>query len=180
MDTAHVDGASHRSTIVELFEKHRATPGAPYDEHHFLDFLLTDPKKPGVVYNSFRGLRRFNAFMDDVQLEFAVCFSLKDREANYSLPKFLERVIELQKSSRGSLTSLRNQIDAGPGWMVFVVGNFILLVVGIAVRNSGWALAVVVSIAVVINGAFARFAWNARSYLDRLQAKIQATAREKE
>jgi hypothetical protein len=173
-----VDATAHRRQIVELFEKHRATPGASYDEHHFLDFLLAEPKKSGALYNSFRGLRRFNAFMDDVQFEFAVCFSLKDRDANYSLPKFVERVIELQKSSRGSLMSVKNQIDAGPGWMVWVVANLVLLIAGIAVRDSGWALAVVAGIAVALNAAFGRFAWNARSYLDRLQAKIQARAQE--
>ncbi len=75
--------ADARTRIIQLFEKHRAAPGAPYDEGHFLDFLLRDPKKERAVYNSFSGLRRFNAFLDEVQYELGVCFSLDDRDANY-------------------------------------------------------------------------------------------------
>ena len=105
-----------RDRVVELFEKHRATPGAPYEGDHFLDFLLAEPKGKRAVYNSFRGLRRFNAFLDEVQYEFAVCFSLEDRETSYPLEKFVARVLELQESHRGSLKSLDHQARAGAGW----------------------------------------------------------------
>lgn len=104
--------ANARKKIIELFEKHRATPGAPCDEAHFLDFLLAKPKSKRAVYNSFGGPRRFNAFVDDVQYEFAVCLSMKDRNENYPLAKFVSRVLELQKSRCGSLKSLDNQVKA--------------------------------------------------------------------
>ncbi|HEY9181735.1 MAG TPA: hypothetical protein VIQ99_00965 [Gammaproteobacteria bacterium] len=42
-----MDTTSQRAKVIELFEKHRAAPGAP----------------PRAVYDSFRGLRRFNAFV---------------------------------------------------------------------------------------------------------------------
>jgi hypothetical protein len=113
--------ADARTRIMQLFEKHRAAPGAPYDEGHFLDFLLRDPKKERAVYNSFRGLRRFNAFLDEVQYELGVCFSLDDRDANYPLDRFVDRALELRRSRRGSLKSVNNQIDAGPGWRVLAV-----------------------------------------------------------
>lgn len=87
-----------RNRILALFEKHRATPNAQYDDDHFLDFLLASPKQKRAVYNSFRGLRRFNAFLDEVQNEFAVCFSIEDRDANYPIDKFVNRIQELQKS----------------------------------------------------------------------------------
>jgi hypothetical protein len=111
----------HSAKVIELFEKYRAAPGEPYDESHFLDYLLRSPAKPRAVYDSFGGLRRFNAFIDDVQMEFAICLSLQDRDANYSLAKFLQRVAELEKSPRGSLASLANQEKAGAGWQFVVI-----------------------------------------------------------
>jgi hypothetical protein len=64
-----------RKKVTAWFEKHRATPGASYDESHFLDFLLAAPRVERAVYNSFKGLRRSNAFIDEVQYESAVFFS---------------------------------------------------------------------------------------------------------
>src|SRR5262245_55741092 len=98
-----MEAVSPRQRVIALFEKHRAVPGAPYDEAHFIDYLLADPKKKGAVHDSFRGLRRYNAFIDEMQYEFAICFSQNDFYANYALHKFVDRVTELEKSRRGSL-----------------------------------------------------------------------------
>ncbi|MBU0751118.1 MAG: hypothetical protein KJ696_03075 [Gammaproteobacteria bacterium] len=160
--------------MIELFEKHRAAPGAPYDEARFLDFLLSAPKTDRAVYNSFRGLRRFNAFIDDVQYEFAVCFSLKDREAHYSLAKFVDRVLELERSRRGSLASLRNQIRAGAGWQVLVFANLLLLIPAGWLKSNTWGLLGVGAVAVLLNGWFFGFARKERSYHARLLARIEA------
>jgi hypothetical protein len=172
-----MDTTSQRAKIVELFEKHRAAPGAPFEEQRFIEFLLADPKKPRAVYDSFRGLRRFNAFIYDVQLEFAICFSQKDREANYSLSKFVERVVELEKSRRGSLGSLKNLVRAGPGWKSLVVANLVLLVIAMPLSRLGWPVVIVILIAVAVNGAFLRFAQSEKRYFERLQARIDAAER---
>ena len=166
--------ASARTRVTQLFEKYRATPGAPYDEAHFLDFLLANPKGNGAVSNSFRGLRRFNAFLDDVQYEFGICFSLEDRDANYALDKFVERTIQLQQSRRGSLKSLDNQIKAGAGWQVLVVADIIFLIAVVWLKNNVWALAAIGAVAVVVNGWFVWFAWRAKAYLVKLRARIEA------
>jgi hypothetical protein len=159
--------------VIELFERHRATPGAPYDEQHFLDFLLPKPRKARAVYNSFRGLRRFNSFLDNVQMEFAICFSMKDRDANYSLDRFVERVAELEKSRRGSLVSLKNQVRAGAGWHAVVLANLLLVVIGSMLRATGWAIVVVVVVAVLLNTLFVRFARRSNAYHARLRARIE-------
>ena len=86
--------------VLELFERHRATPGAPYDPARFLDHLLAEPRKPRAVHDSFRGKWRFHAFLDDVQMEFAVCFNNKDRESDPSLEGFVARLEELRGSRR--------------------------------------------------------------------------------
>lgn len=165
--------ANARTKIIELFEKHRATPGAPYDEAHFLDFLLAKPKSRGAVYNSFGGLRRFNAFVDDVQYEFAVCLSMKDRDENYPLAKFVSRVLELQKSRRGSLKSLDNQVKAGAGWPVLLLADLGLLIAASLLRTSPIAIAAIIGIAVFLNSWFLRFAWRGRAYLAALRTRIE-------
>lgn len=162
-----------KNQIVALFEKHRAKPGAPYEDDHFLDFLLEKPKTKRAVYNSFRGLRRFNAFLDDVQYEFAVCLSLQDREANYSLSRFVARVEELQKSCRGSLKSLDNQIKAGPGWRVLVVADLVLLALAVFLKNNPIILTAIIALAGSLNVWFCCFAWREKSYLVRLRNRIE-------
>ncbi len=161
--------------VTELFEKHRATPGASYDEDHFIDFLLAEPKAVGAVQNSFRGLRRYNAFLDDVQYEFAVCFSLADREANYSLDKFAGRVVQLQSSHRGSLRSLGNQNRAGAGCGPILLANLILMLCAAWLRGVPWAVSGIVALTVVLNAWFLWFAWRNRKYLHELRVRIEAS-----
>ena len=36
--------ASRRDAVLAIFEKHRIAPATPFDEDHFLDFLLPHPK----------------------------------------------------------------------------------------------------------------------------------------
>jgi hypothetical protein len=110
-----------QDAVLQLFERHRAAPGTPFEESRFLEFLLAHPKEKRAVHNSFSGLRRCNAFISEVQLHFSIGFSLKDFEANYSLARFAQRVAEFQASRRASLASLRNQKRHGFGWgTVFV------------------------------------------------------------
>jgi hypothetical protein len=166
---------THRDKVLVLFEKHRFAPGAPYDDGYFLDFLLPNPKKKGALYDSFRGLRRFNAFFDEVQYEFAICFSVEDRDANYSLDRFVDRVKELEKSRRSSLASLKNRMRAGVGVNVIFFANFPLVIMAIFARNNMWAMAVLAVIAAIMNVWFARFSARARAYHARLLSKIQST-----
>jgi hypothetical protein len=168
-----MDTAAHRAKILELFEKHRATPGTPYDEAHFLDYLLPQPKRKRAVHNSFRGLRRYNAFINDVQYEFAVCFSINDYEANYPLSKFVGRVIELQGSRRGSLASLKHQMRVGPGLQVLVILDLLLIVAAVYLKNNVWALLPLAVVALFVNAWFIRFALRAKAYHRKLLAKLQ-------
>jgi len=163
-----------RERVLQLFEKHRATPAAPYEEAHFLDFLLANPRRKRAVYDSFRGLWRFNRFLDELQYEFAICFSLKDREANYSLDALVHRVIELQQSRRGSLMSLDRQARAGAGWQVLLVANLLLLLAAVWLKDRGWLLAALVAIVAALNAWFFWFAAKAKAYLTRLRSRIES------
>jgi hypothetical protein len=129
--------ATTREKVLRLFEKHRASPGMPFDEAHFLNFLLAHPKAKHSVYDSFSSLRRYNAFIDDIQLDFSICFSIHDFYANYSLDAFIRRIEQLQVSRRSSLASLRNQKRHGFGWgTVFITNIFAVCLIVSFVRHS--------------------------------------------
>jgi hypothetical protein len=163
-----------RDRIVELFESHRERPGTPFDAAHFLDFLMAVPKGKGAVRNSFRGLRRFNAFIDAVQLEFAVCFSIRDRESNLSLDDFVARVEALRASPASSLASLRNQVQRGFGVQVWVVANVVLLPVVALAHRHPVALVVAVALVFAINAGFAWMFVDYRRYNEKLMQLLQA------
>jgi hypothetical protein len=165
-----------RQTVLELFERHRASPGTPFDEKHFVDFLLAKPKGVRAAYDSFAGLRRFNRFIDDVQYEFGVCFSMSDREAVYSVDKFVARINELQQSRKGSLTSLKNQQNAGAGWAVIVLIDILLLYIALLFWNSKWVMSSFVLSAATITIVFAAFSRNDAKYLKRLRIRIEGAA----
>ena len=167
-------GIATRSRILELFEQYRTVPGAPFEESHFFDFLIEQPKTRGAVRNSFRGLRRLNALMECIQEEFAVCFSIEDREAAYSLDKFVERIAQLQRTRTGSLSSLQNQIKAGPGWHILVIADLVLLGAAKVLYSNGIALLLIGTLTVLLNAWFVRFAWRSRRYLQRLKQRIES------
>jgi hypothetical protein len=169
--------ASDRDIVLELFERHREAPGEPFDESRFLDYLLASPRGARAVRNSFSGLRRFNAFIDDVQLEFSICFSVRDREAHYSVQKFVDRVGVLKRSRRSSLASLRNQQANGFGWStVFWLDLFavILLLIVLAVSRTLAAAAAVLLAAG--NLGILRLYLRERAYQERLAAQLQGSA----
>jgi hypothetical protein len=166
--------APTRSRIIDAFERHREAPGAVYDEEHFLDFLMENPKAKGAIRNSFGGLRRFNAFINDIQYEYGVCFSLADRDFDHSIDTFVERIKKLQKSRQGSLRSLRNQERAGAGWAALIIADVLLLGMAFNLRSMVLAGGFFIA-AVVITTAFVVFVRRENVYLRRLRAKIEGT-----
>lgn len=160
------------NTVLELFEKHRKVSGAEFDKEYFFDFLMKGPKGKGAFRNSFSGLRRFNAFWDEVQLEFGVCFSIKDRDSDYSLNDFCARIEELQKSKRSSKASLRNRAKYGFEWNIFVFCNVVLIGLA-ALVNSIYLLASVVWLGIAyLNYKLVSSHLNEKRYIKALEAKI--------
>jgi hypothetical protein len=166
-----------RNEVLRFFQSHRAAPETPFDEAHFLDFLLAQPKSKRAVYNSFSGLRRYNAFIDSIQLHFGICFSLADFDANYSLEKFVHRIAQLQSSRRSSLASLHNQRRHGFGSGTVFVLN--LLALGLIALVSGFSIQAAVALlvfAILANGLVIRFYLQWRSYRTRLANRLQGIA----
>lgn len=165
-----------RESILQIFRQHRADPREAFNESHFLDFLLANPKKKGVIRNSFNGLRRFNAFIEKVQYKYGVCFSLEDLESNYSLEQFIERTNKLQQSRHGSLKSLKSQERAGAGVQVIVLLDAVLLGLAYTLSDFIWISGVLLVISVLATVAFAVFAYRRRLYLRRLRSRIKGGA----
>lgn len=161
--------------LLELFERHRAEPGAPYEQSHFVDFLLREPRERRAVHNSFVGLRRYNAFLNEVQLHFGVCFSLEDFEASYSLARFVERIEDLQRSPRASLASLRNQERRGFGWGTVFGANFLAVTLVVLAARASIVLAGCLTLLIVVaNGIAVRTFIRWRKYQRRLANRISS------
>lgn len=169
---------SERDRILAVFEARRETPGTPYDAGNFLDYLRDQPKGTRAVYDSFAGLRRFNAFIDQVQMEFSVCLSVKDREAHYSLDRFVARIAELRNSPRSSLASLRQRMKSGIEWNIIVVSNLCLAIPAIALRHAPVVLAAILAAAVALNSFWFWFYRREKRYAARLHQRILAASRD--
>jgi hypothetical protein len=167
-----------RSRVLFYFEKCRVAPGAPFEEDRFLDYLLADPSKDRAAYNSIEGLRRLNRFINAIQLEFSVCFSMNDRDRNYGLLPFLERIRELTASKQSSLTSLRNRQKHSFGWVAVVFANLLAFPVWMAAFRwkpvIGW---VVICSCVVGTGLAFRLYILDKLYLRRLRAQINGQSK---
>jgi hypothetical protein len=140
-----------RERIATLFEAHRKAPGTPYDDSHFLDYLLEAPDKRRAVYHSLAGLRRLNAFIDQVQLEYSIHFSQRDRDANYGIDPFVAKVMELRDSPRASLSSFDAR-RAGVGWLVVALSNLAVLIPAVVLWRNLTVLAVLGGLLLAING----------------------------
>jgi hypothetical protein len=133
-----------RSRVLFHFESCRAAPGTPFEEERFLDYLIANPSSERAAYNSFSGLRRLNRFIDKIQIEFAICFSMNDRNENYALERFIQRILELTASRRSSLASLRNRQRHSFGWIAVIFANLLAFPIWMAGFRwkplIGWAL----------------------------------------
>ncbi len=160
--------------VIELFEKHRKKPGADFDDSHFFDYLICKPKNIGAFRDSFSGLWRFNRLWDDLQLEFGICFSLKDREKNYSLSDFCSRIEQLKESKRSSISSLINREKVEFEWNLFISANILVLSVAtlltivssVFVSASAWLLVA------FLNYVFISIHISEKKYVKKLKDKL--------
>lgn len=162
-----------RTEVLSIFERHRQTPGAAFEESHFIDYLLDQSKGIRTVHNSFRGLRRYNKFVEDVQMHFGVYLSIKDWGANRSLEQFVERVAKLQSSARSSRASFRSHVQRGFGWNTVFVVSFLGGLISYALWRYSQAASLVVLLVVAVGEAWALKAYlHWRSYHRALETKL--------
>ena len=163
-----------RDYALATFEKFRATPGAPFDESHFLDYLLANPSGHGAVRNSFAGLQRFNRFIDTIETELGICFSQSDLERPFSVDALVDRANVLQAARRGSLASLKKRERAGAGWTPVVLLDLLLGGIAVGFRSMPVVAVIALALAIVVSGAFTVFAIRHRRHLARLRSEIES------
>jgi len=167
-----------RARVLSHFERHREMPGASFEEERFLDYLLANPAGSRAAYNSFEGLRRLNQLIEAIQLEFAVCFSMADRDQNYALDQLVGRIRDLQASRQSSLASLRNRKKHRFGWTAVIFGNLLAFPLWMAGFHwtpvAGWAL---LGICIAATAMMVRLYVADKRYLRTLEARIVESAK---
>lgn len=119
-----------RAAILRCFDAHREKPGEKFDEENFLGFLMAGGEGLQDVRNGFAGLKRLNAFYDDIQLECAVCLEANDADRNWSVQKLAERIASRKKNRSSQITLAKNRVEAAKGMLLFEplkFGIFIIL-----------------------------------------------------
>lgn len=96
-----------REAILRVFNNERQNNNASFVESHCLDFLTFPASKPNGIKNSFKGARKYYRFMDAIELEFGVCFPLKDLDRSYSVESLVEKVSERMEKASGNKKILR-------------------------------------------------------------------------
>lgn len=103
MEPADTDVDELRAKLVELFETHRETPGAAFDDSTFLDYLLAKPAGRGAIRNSVTGLGRLHRFIRDVELDQGICLSDDELERDWSSFELAKRVRHKRKNPGAGL-----------------------------------------------------------------------------
>ncbi|UOE39148.1 hypothetical protein [Chryseobacterium oryzae] len=97
--------------ILELFNKKREKANTKFDESHFLDYLTFPPKNKGQIKNSFKGVRKYYRFMDSLEIEFSICFTLSDLDnPYYSVEQLTKKVQERINKRKGNLIIIKQRI----------------------------------------------------------------------
>jgi hypothetical protein len=165
-----------RERILALFEAHRETPGAKYDESRFLDFLLAEPARNRAVYESRAGLRRFNDFVDQLQLEYSIHLSQKDRDAHYPAEAFVARVLELRETPRASLASFQQHARVEVNWIAIAITNALVLLPALFLWQHPKWLAWLALPLLALNGFWYWYTRRVTRYNQRLYQQLVAAA----
>ncbi len=115
-----------KERILKVFSEKRERSDASFEEFYFLDYLTFPPKDKGTIKNSFIGVRRFYRFMDSLELEFGICFTLSDLDnPNYSVDQLTEKVKERISKRKGNLIIIKQRISNKENYYL----EFLLLII---------------------------------------------------
>ena len=98
-----------RNRILEIFKSERSNSTADYNESHFMDFLTNPAHGKNTIKNSFKGVKKYYRFMDKLELEFGICFSLSDLDKYYSVDNLTKKVLERKKKEKGNKMILQRR-----------------------------------------------------------------------
>lgn len=82
-----------RHRILSIFELTRQSPGAPFESERLLAFLTDPPASQGRrVADTFAGRRRFVRFMNAIQRDAGICFTLEEWDRGFGLDELTQLV----------------------------------------------------------------------------------------
>lgn len=120
-----------KEKILEQFSKTRKYPSAYFDESHFLDYLTYPEHRKDSIKNSFKGVRAYYRFMNALELEFGICFTLSDLDTYYSVEGLTKKVIERISKRRGNLMILKQRNGEKDRYLMEI--GLILVLIGLNV-----------------------------------------------
>ncbi|WP_268125224.1 hypothetical protein [Roseivirga pacifica] len=118
-----------KAQIIEIFHRNRQTPNAYFDESRFLDYLLTPPTSRNNIQNSFKGVKRYHQFIDDVELTLGICFSTADLDRFYSVEQFAKKAKERRGKGRGNKMIIQRRLEEKNNYSVHIVLSIIFIAV---------------------------------------------------
>ncbi|GAA5022116.1 hypothetical protein GCM10011506_01560 [Marivirga lumbricoides] len=118
-----------KSQIIEVFQRNRKTPDANYDESRFLDYLLNPPASKNNIQNSFKGVRRYYRFFEDIELTFGICFSLSDQDRFYSVDQFVKKTNERIGKGRGNKQIIQRRLEEKEHYYIELVLTAVLAII---------------------------------------------------
>ncbi len=116
-----------KNKILDIFKSERSNSLAEFNENHFMDFLTNPPHKKNMLKNSFRGVRKYYRFMDKLELEFGICFSLSDLDKYYSVDKLTKKVLERMGKGRGNKMILQRRNEEKENYILELILVMILI-----------------------------------------------------
>ncbi|RYJ38540.1 hypothetical protein NU08_2517 [Flavobacterium anhuiense] len=120
-----------KEKIIEIFKEERQKPNENFEESHFLDFLTFPPHKKDNIKNSFKGVKKYYAFMNRLELEFSICFTLPDLDKMYSIDKITKKVIERIGKRRGNIMIIKQRTQQKETYYIEIF-FFILVIASLA------------------------------------------------
>lgn len=129
-----IDYRRNQNQNIRDFNKIRQSPNGDFDESHFLDFLIQPPSKKNNIKNSFKGIKKYNAFFEAVEMEFGICFSLADQDRFYSINQFVSKTGERIENVRGNKMIIKQRIKEKGNYLAGIILSLILLLILIIVK----------------------------------------------
>lgn len=100
-----------RAHVLKIFEQVRQSPGKPFDESRFQDFLIDPPAAKDQIRGTFKGSRKHGEYMNAIELKFIICFSDDDSLKSYSVDKLTSKISQKISKTRGNKIVVRTRLS---------------------------------------------------------------------
>jgi len=163
-----------RDKVHEIFQEHRQDSNLPFKEEYFLDFLLAKEIKAGSIRNSFRGLARYNRFIEAIQLEFGICLKVEGKQKSYALDEFVERVEEMRANPKSSKAAMRYLLRRPFEWKLFLFLNAFLILAASFFYGIPFLFIIILMLLMLTNGILINIYLRDKRFAKNLAEKVLA------